>query len=153
MEEKLFAGFWVRFFSGLLDLVFITPLVFILIYYLGNSDFQSFGFSNNFYNYKDFSVSTSNRFANYIAHTVSIIYLTYFVSTKSQATLGKRIMGIYVANRDGSKLTWQKSLARALASMLTSMTLGLGFLIVIFIKEKIALHDLICNTRVFHGKK
>lgn len=153
MEEKLFAGFWVRLFAGFLDLLFITPIAFVIIYYSGISDFQSFGFSNSFYNYKDFAVSTSNRFANYIAHGISIIYLTYFVSTKSQATLGKRIMGIYVANRDGSKLTWQKSLARALVSMLTSATLGLGFLVVIFTKEKISLHDFICNTRVFHGKK
>ena len=62
-------------------------------------------------------------------------------------------MGIYVGNRDGSRLSWQKSLMRALASMLTSATLGLGFLLVIFTKEKTALHDIICNTRVFHGKK
>jgi uncharacterized RDD family membrane protein YckC len=46
-----------------------------------------------------------------------------------------------------------KALARALASLLTAATLGLGFLMVIFTKEKIALHDLICGTRVFHGKK
>jgi uncharacterized RDD family membrane protein YckC len=152
MKEN-YAGFWVRLFAGLLDLIFISPIVFLLIYYFGISEYQSFRISGDLYNYKDLSISTQSKFADYISYVVSIIYLTYFISRKSQATLGKRVMGIYVGNPDGSKLIWQRSLARALASMVTSMTLGLGFLIVAFTKEKTALHDIICNTRVFHGKK
>lgn len=152
-SELIFAGFWVRLFAGFLDLLFIAPIVFLLIYYFGVSDYQFIKMSGDFYSYKDFTTATENRFSNYISHGVSIVYLTYFIARKSQATLGKSLMGIYVGNRDGSRLSWQKSLMRALASMLTSATLGLGFLLVIFTKEKTALHDIICNTRVFHGKK
>jgi uncharacterized RDD family membrane protein YckC len=62
-------------------------------------------------------------------------------------------MGIYVGNRDGSKLSAAKAIARALARYLSAATLGIGYLPIIFTTEKTALHDLICNTRVFHGKK
>jgi uncharacterized RDD family membrane protein YckC len=58
-----------------------------------------------------------------------------------------------VGNCDGSKISPIKSFCRAIASVLTSATLGIGFLLVIFTKEKTALHDIICKTRVFHGKK
>jgi uncharacterized RDD family membrane protein YckC len=79
--------------------------------------------------------------------------LTYFLSRTDQATLGKKIAGIYVGNVDGSKLTWQRALYRALASILTACTLGIGFLFVLFTKEKTALHDVICKTRVFYRNK
>ena len=154
MEEKLFAGFWVRFFAGLLDFLFLMPFFIILIYFFGIDDYAIMKINNDYFNYSTFSaVGHDNRIVNILYHIIYIAYLSYFVAGKKQATLGKRLMGIYVANRDGSKLTCQKSLARALASILTSMTLGLGFLIVAFTKEKTALHDIICNTRVFYGKK
>ena len=151
--KKDYAGFWVRFFAGFLDLIFLLPLLAILIYFFGVNEYEMIKIDDDFHSYSYLGASASNRFVDFISYGLSIAYLTYFVASKKQATLGKRILGIYVGNRDGSKLTWQKSLARAAASILTSLTLGLGFLMLIFTKEKTALHDILCNTRVFHGKK
>ncbi|MBM5782448.1 MAG: RDD family protein [Pelagibacterales bacterium] len=147
-----YAGFWVRFFAGLLDLIFLLPIFIILVYYFGFDDFQAFQASGESFSYSSFSASEEGKSVEIIMDFLSVIYLSYFVAGKKQATLGKRIMGIYVGNLNGEKLTWKKSLCRALACLLTSATLGLGFIIVIFTKEKIALHDFICKTRVFHGK-
>ena len=61
------------------------------------------------------------------------------------------MLGIYVGNLDGSKLSKKRSLARSLMSIVTSSTLGIGFLPVLFTKERVSLHDLICKTRVFYG--
>lgn len=152
MTEKHYAGFWVRLCAGALDLVFLLPLFLILAYYFGFDSFRAVQIQNEFYSYSAFRASENGRTVELIMDIVSVIYLAYFVAGKKQATLGKRLMGIYVGNVNGEKLTWQKSLCRALASLLTSATLGLGFIIVIFTKEKIALHDFICKTRVFHGK-
>lgn len=157
VEQKIYAGFWVRLVAGFFDVVLLFPLFAILIF--------SFGFSfdnllavtefnqNNFQKFY-FSQASSNGFmTDLTTYSLSIAYVVFFLSGKSQATIGKRLMGIYVGNVDGSKLSPIKAVCRALASILTSFTAGIGFVIVIFTKEKISLHDFICKTRVFHGKK
>jgi uncharacterized RDD family membrane protein YckC len=152
-EEKFFAGFWVRLFAGLLDLAFLLPLLIILVFCFGTSEYQMVKIDDDFHSYSYLGTSVSNRLIDIISYGLSIAYLGYFLASKKQATFGKRILGIYVGNPDGSRLSLQKSIARALASMLTAATLGLGLLLIIFTKEKTALHDIICNSRVFHGKK
>jgi uncharacterized RDD family membrane protein YckC len=153
-EEKNYAGFWVRFFAGTLDILFLAIPLAILFAIGGFDDAKLFAEYENFSDfYTAFTTAPSNRLLNLITHAVSIAYVGCFLSSKQQATLGKRLLGIYVGNPDGSKLSWQKSVARALGSIVTSMTMGLGFLVVIFSKEKISLHDYLCKTRVFKGKK
>lgn len=151
--EKFYAGFWVRLFAGLLDLIFLTPLCLIIIYIFGDSSFSSFNFSNSSQSFSYAAAETQSKFIDYIIYGISVLYMAYFLASKKQATLGKRIMGIYVANSDGSKLSVAKSIARAGATLVTAATLGFGFFIVIFTKEKISLHDFLCDTRVFHGRK
>lgn len=138
-EQPIYAGFWVRVFAGLLDVAFLLPIFVILFFFFEIDDFQS--------------ISSKSRHFDYITYAVSIAYAAYFLSSKKQATFGKRIMRIYVGNRDGSKLSAAKAIARAFAGLLSAATLGIGYLPIIFTAEKTALHDLICNTRVFHGKK
>ena len=152
-KKRYYAGFWVRFFAGILDITLLIPPFVILIYLFGVSEYEMIKVDDDFHSYSYLGVATKNRFIDFICYGISIAYLAYFLTTKKQATLGKRIMGIYVGNRNGSKLSALRSTARALASILTAFTLGLGFLLIIFTKEKTALHDLICNTRVFHGKR
>ena len=151
--EKMYAGFWVRLFAGLLDLVFLTPVIAILVYTSGISNYQAFGIGDSQQSFSQIIASTHNDFADLIGYAVSIFYVTYFLSGKTQATFGKRLMGIYVAKSDGTRLTKSRAMARSGSALLTSATLGLGFFIVIFSKEKISLHDFICDTRVFHGRK
>lgn len=151
--EKIYAGFWVRLFAGILDCVFLSPLIFLLIYVSGNTQTESFHFENAWQSYEYLGATASNSFANYITYAIGIAYAAYFLTSKKQATFGKRIMGIYVGNPDDSKLSASKAFARAGTAILTSLTLGIGFFIVIFTKEKISLHDFLCKTRVFHGRK
>ncbi len=153
IAEKNYAGFWIRIFAGILDIAFLIPPFVILAFCFGNNEFQSANIHNNSHQFSAFSASTSGQFLDFLSYVLTIAYVGYFLTSKKQATIGKRLLGIYVGNCDGSKLTITKSFFRAIASLLTSATLGMGFLPVIFTKEKTALHDLICKTRVFYGKK
>ena len=152
INEKFYAGFWVRLFAGLLDLALLIPLGALIAYFLSGSSYETISAGENWYSYS-FSASGNLRLVDLIGYVLSVAYITYFLASNKQATIGKRIMGIYVGNLDGSKLSRSHAAARAFASMITSVTLGLGFIIVIFTKEKISLHDFLCNTRVFFGKK
>ncbi len=154
-ENKIYAGFWVRFFAGILDAAFLTfPLV-ILFFIFGLDNYQLETFQEGYSSYSSFKAlaSSDNNLTDFIFYTLNIAYIVYFLTNKHQATIGKILLGIYVGNPDGSKLSVEKAICRALSSILTAATLGIGFLLVIFTKEKTALHDLICKTRVFHGKK
>jgi len=150
-----YAGFWIRLFAGLLDMIFLLLPFVILSFFFGSGDFEFSKISNEggYYSYFKAYSTSSNNFSDYLGYAISIAYVGYFLSSKRQATIGKSLMGIYVGNPDGSKLSPLKSIGRASAAILTSLTLGIGFLIVVFTKEKTALHDIICKTRVFYGKK
>ena len=150
-EKKIYAGFWIRLLAGFLDILFLAPFLAILFSSLGITEFQNVTLENFIQKYNDSAAETNS--SDLIIYGLSILYATFFIHSSQQATLGKRLVRIYVGNPDGSKLSLAKSIARALMSIVTSATLGLGFLLVIFTKEKTALHDLVCNTRVFHGKK
>ena len=63
-------------------------------------------------------------------------------------TIGKRIFGLYVLRPDGSKLGFGRAFARWLATNLSLILLGIGFLMIAFRRDKRGLHDLICDTMV-----
>jgi uncharacterized RDD family membrane protein YckC len=129
MPQEIYAGFWVRTFAGIFDALFLMP-AFVIFYYFGDLE-------------KTFNLG------NIASYLLGIAYATYFLSRQNGATLGKKIMKIFVARPSGEKLTTARSMARAGAAILTSLTFGLGFVIVIFNKEKVSLHDFLCDTRVF----
>ncbi|MES2985085.1 MAG: RDD family protein [Pseudomonadota bacterium] len=82
----------------------------------------------------------------------SAIYNIFFLTGSWQATPGKRFCGIYVTTAAGGRLTLPQSTARHVASGLSMLLSGLGFLTIFFTREKLALHDMICHTRVVIGK-
>ena len=54
-----------------------------------------------------------------------------------------------VIRADGEPMTYGRGAARYLGEVLSKLTLGIGYLLVLFDeKEKRALHDRICDTRV-----
>jgi uncharacterized RDD family membrane protein YckC len=153
IEQPIYAGFWVRVFAGLLDMAFLLPIFVVLFFFFGIDDFKSIKIHSELQSFSYFNASSHGRYFDYITYAVSITYVVYFLSNKKQATFGKRIMRIYVGNRDGSKLSITKAMVRSLAGLFSAATLGIGYLPIIFTAEKTALHDLICSTRVFYGKK
>ena len=143
LDDKKYAGFFIRILAGIIDIIFLLPIFLILGIFLLNLDLS---------NTSRLLIDIANHEdeINLISLAISIPYLTYFVSSNSQATLGKKMLKIYVGNLDGSKLSKQQSLARSIMSIVTSITLGIGFLSVLFTKEKVSLHDFVCKTRVFY---
>ena len=64
------------------------------------------------------------------------------------ATLGKYIVGIRIVQGDGSRVGYGRALARYLATFLSGLLLGIGFLMVAFSQKKRGLHDVIADTIV-----
>ena len=82
---------------------------------------------------------------------LSCLYEVYCVS-RSGATIGKIAFNLKIVKADGSAVTRSWALRRYLAMGLSLLTGTVGFLMAAFDKEKRALHDRICATRVVRGE-
>ena len=84
---------------------------------------------------------------NEISFFLAIAYYTLAVSLFS-TTIGKRLLGLYVLRRDGSKISFPRAFCRYLAYIPSYLLLGIGFLMIGFSRDKHGLHDRICDTVV-----
>lgn len=77
-----------------------------------------------------------------------IFYVTWFVG-KYGATPGKMALGLRIVRGDGGALTYGRAFGRFWGEYLSSIPCGLGYFMAFFdTKERRALHDRICDTRV-----
>lgn len=133
MPEKIYAGFLIRLAATILDTIFLLPIA-LIFYFFGD-------------------VKETLSLGNLFSYLFGLAYAAYFLGSPYQATWGKRLCKIYVARSNNQKLSRARAMARAGASLLSFAILGLGFITIIFTKEKVALHDFLCDTRVFYGRK
>jgi uncharacterized RDD family membrane protein YckC len=82
---------------------------------------------------------------------IGCTYETFFL-VKYAATPGKMALGVQVLRPDGSKLSVGRAIGRHFAKMVSGMILGIGYIMAGFDSQKRALHDLMCDTRVFLAK-
>jgi uncharacterized RDD family membrane protein YckC len=74
-------------------------------------------------------------------------YEGLFVS-RVGATPGKMALGLKVVRPDGGPISLGRAFSRYFAKWLSSMALGIGYIIVGFDAQKRGMHDMICDTRV-----
>ncbi len=79
-----------------------------------------------------------------------IAWLYYALSESSvlQATLGKRLMGIYVTDIYGHRLSFGRATCRWLCKVPSAMIFGIGFLLALVTPRCQALHDLLVGSLV-----
>lgn len=75
-------------------------------------------------------------------------YYASFHSSRSMATLGKMAIGIKVVRSDGDQITLARGVGRYFATMISGLTLLIGYIMAAFTDKKRALHDMICDTLV-----
>ncbi|WP_462411310.1 RDD family protein [Neobacillus sp. Marseille-QA0830] len=132
-----YAGFWMRFWAYLLDLIVIGSIERILV--------------NPLFRMLDISLSEFNMFAPVSIASAVIFYLYFVLMTKFfHQTLGKMVFGIKVVDLRHEKLTWGTVLFREWIGRFISATVVIGYMIVAFLPKKQGLHDLFTDTTVVH---
>lgn len=132
------AGFWMRFWAFLLDLLVIGAITGILV----KPVFRIAGLS----------LADDVWYAP-ISILSAIVYFSYFVfMTKFFAqTVGKMVFGIKVVKDNGEKLDWMTVLFRELVGRFISNTFfKIPYLIVIFTPRHKGVHDFVADTLVVH---
>lgn len=82
-----------------------------------------------------------------LQYAIPAVYDTWFVG-KYGATPGKMACKIKVVVADGTPVSYSRALGRHFAKWLSSLIMGIGFLMAAFDDERRTLHDRICETRV-----
>lgn len=138
------AGFWIRLVAALIDGAILISFTLILVgvipgvslsEYLGNISLDLE------------PEETTPLWFDVVDITLNAMYSAVLVWLWS-ATIGKMIFRLHVVRTDGSKVGFGRALARWGCYFLSIITLGIGFLIIAFRRDKRGLHDLICDTMV-----
>jgi uncharacterized RDD family membrane protein YckC len=140
----VYAGFWLRAFAYFFDTLLIS-VSFGLIASFDPSAFIKFPEANA---PSLTALPQLTPLAFVLTISVTWLYYTLFEASSWQATPGKRILRIYVADTNGQRLTFARAGARNLAKFISSLTFLVGYLLAGFTEKKQALHDLLAGCLV-----
>ncbi|WP_025879064.1 RDD family protein [Stenotrophomonas indicatrix] len=143
--EVVYAGFWKRFAAYLIDyFVLLIPsgvVGGVLGFVLG----AGMGAAGS----GETAVEVVTQLISGLAGLfIAVAYYGWFHASRGGATLGKMAIGIKVVRGNGDRLTLGRSIGRYFATILSGLTLCIGYLMAAFTERKQGLHDLICDTVV-----
>ncbi|MEW6039978.1 MAG: RDD family protein [Elusimicrobiota bacterium] len=143
------AGFWIRTFSELIDIVVVLILIKMAgftapvgLNYIIGSDI-----SENFY------IREGILLVSLAAIVFIVIFYEIWMHVRFGQTLGKMATGIRVITIDNAPVPYKLSLLRCIGKIINVLTCGIGFIMVAVSRQKRGLHDLIGNTSVYYVKK
>lgn len=152
IRSELYASIWERLIAGIIDILIVSIISEIFTVLLTGDDFSFDPYQT--YNYYD--NTKKDDFFSIFFLVFSWLYFTVSESSKSQATFGKQIFGIYVADINGNQINSWKATSRIIAKILLIIfpffTGFIGFIIAIFTKRRQGLYDFISGTVVLKKK-
>lgn len=139
---QVYAGFWMRFWAYLTDLIIVAlvnGIVLSPLLFVGEGEDVTLGFW-----------TLSGIFAGIVFYLYFLLMTRFF-----QQTLGKMIFGLKVIRRDGEPLSWNDLLFREVVGRFAHRVIlifAAAYIVVAFTPEKQGLHDMIGNTRVVFAR-
>lgn len=136
-----YVGFGRRLVATLLDSLIIGFLQFLIGMLLAGGIALLTGSTNTV-------ASTSSMLSILVSIALSIGYVVFYQGSTGQ-TLGKKVMGIRVVDSSGSKPSYMTFFLRdVIGKTVSSIILGIGYLMVLWDGKKQGLHDKIAGTYV-----
>ncbi len=155
-----YAGFWKRFLAWILDKIILGTINWIILApvlaTLGITatgefpPFRDIMENPDAYDIASFIalVTAMVGISMVVKTVISILYHSFFESSKFQGSIGKIALSIIVTDISGEKLDFTKALVRNLSKIITNFTFGIGYIMAGFTEKKQALHDIIAGTLV-----
>ncbi len=142
------AGFWVRLLAYIIDSIVLAVAGGILSFATG----LGVGIGAIITGSMDESTEMiTGIFGLIINITLSLIYYVAFVGARGQ-TPGKMALGLKIIRTSGEEMTYGRAFLRWIGYWASFLTIGIGFLMIAFSREKQGLHDKIAGTYVVRLK-
>src|ERR1700722_17732620 len=152
-----YAGFWLRFVAAIIDGLILLAVRKILFLPFGIRTGMGMGMGmggifRGGRQPQDFSalmpmLGLMFRIA-IISALIQWLYFSLMESSVWQATLGKKALGLTVTDLEGRRISFGRATGRYFAKILSTLTIGIGYLMAGFTAKKQALHDMIAGTLV-----
>ena len=147
-----YAGFWRRFFASMIDGV-IVGTISLVIYFplaivIGLAGFAGASSGGDLSSLEGLIEGPLVALNWIVSISISWAYEAILTASSKQATIGKLALGMIVTDLEGNRLSLGRSTGRYFGKWVSSMTLGIGYLIQPFTAKRQALHDLIAGTLV-----
>nr|WP_225435347.1 RDD family protein [Bacillus aerolatus] len=134
-----YAGFWMRFWAYLLDLIVIGSISRLLVYPLFRA--------------AELDTTSGELFSAINIAAAAVFYLYFILMTKRWGqTIGKMVFGLKVISLKSSDLSWQAILFREWIGRYLSATIFILYVLVAFLPKKQGLHDYFADTTVIHER-
>ena len=143
------AGFWIRFVAHLIDQLVLGIIGFVISFFIATFIVETS--DNSVLDFEFTNVPAFMWWALGVTVALEVLYFTVAIGAWGR-TIGKAMLGITVIRRDGSRISYARSLARCLLYLIQlELVIGLTFLVIAFNPEKQGIHDMICDTGVVRG--
>ena len=124
---EAYAGFWIRFVAWLIDgIILIIPNIII-------------------------GLVVESPASILLQFTIGIVYTIGFWTAEG-ATPGKMAIGLRITTVEGEPIDFGKAVLRYIGYFVSGITLGIGYLMIAFTRDKRGLHDLIDGTVVIQTR-
>jgi uncharacterized RDD family membrane protein YckC len=146
-KPVVYAGFWRRFVAMIIDGLVFTPLLVIVIVMSGlfgiamQPRADSEGLMGAF-----FGIGVILMIC--LLFVGSWLYHTMMESSRYQATLGKKAVGIIVTDMNGNRISFARANARFFGKWVSGMIMNIGYLMAAFTEKKQALYDILAGCLV-----
>ena len=137
-----YAGFWKRFGAILIDTIIIIPISFIIGFVIG------FAFIVAGMDPESLAEPSIQFIFNIIGFIISWVYFALMECSRTQGTLGKMALGIKVTDLEGNQISFAKATGRYFDKLISSIILGVGYIMVAFTERKQGLHDMMAGCLV-----
>jgi len=119
---------------------------------MGNNPFLALQNVNSLEEVQQMQKTTSTSLSSMMALLAALAYFMIFYVNYDGATPGKKLMAIKLVRDDGSKVTYPVVFIRYLATFVSAITLGVGYLWMLWDKKNQTIHDKLANTVVIKTK-
>jgi uncharacterized RDD family membrane protein YckC len=145
-----YAGFWLRVGAALIDGMVMTGgiIVSVAIVVFAAISLGPRGQSSS----EDEFAAVLVLVYFFFGFVVPWLYQAWMESSRHEATLGKKAVGIRVVDLDGRRISFGRATGRHFGKLLSAILFDIGFLMAGFTKRKQALHDLIAGTLVARAR-
>jgi uncharacterized RDD family membrane protein YckC len=83
-----------------------------------------------------------------IQFLISWLYFAFSESSKAQATLGKKAVGLIVTDEKGKQISFIRATGRYFAKIISALIILIGYLMALWTEKKQALHDIISGCLI-----
>lgn len=134
-----YAGFWMRFWAYLLDLIVVGSLKRLFVFPI--------------FRWLDLPLFAHELFAPVHVASAVIFYGYFVLFTKiTGQTIGKMVFGLKVVPLKNERLTWPAVIFRELIGRYILTTIVFLYIMIAFMPKKQGLHDYFADTVVIHEK-